>query len=114
LDRTLGIAALRAADFSELDGFLKVLDSDVYSIPFAVMKNVGIPVGLVLGQSESTERFASFDEALIEHGLERERLRSLPLFSDEGSARMAPAGNFTRPVLSVSAIGSKHWDHENL
>jgi hypothetical protein len=73
-----GIAALREADFSELDASLKALDSDVYSIPFAVMKNVGIPVRLVLGQSESTEMLASLAEPLIEHGRERERLRALP------------------------------------
>jgi hypothetical protein len=53
---------------SKLDASWKALDSDVYSVRLAVMKNVGIPVGMVLGQSESTEMFASFAECLFNIG----------------------------------------------
>jgi hypothetical protein len=68
---------LREADFYELDASFKALYTDVYSAPLAVRNNVGIPVGLVLEPSESTEMFPSFVEVLIRHGLERGRLRAL-------------------------------------
>jgi hypothetical protein len=74
------------ADFYELDASFTALNPYVDSIPLAVINNVGIPLGLILGPSESTEMFTTFAEDLIQHGLEQERLHSLPVLSDEGSA----------------------------
>jgi hypothetical protein len=56
------IDALRKADFSELDASFKAHNPYVYSIPLAVIKNVGISLGLILGPTESSEIFTTFTE----------------------------------------------------
>jgi hypothetical protein len=99
------VDAFRGADFYELDASFKALKPYVYSVPLAVSKNVGIPLGLVLGPSESTEMFQIFAEGLIEHGLEMGQLRALALLSDEGSALVA----YGERYHSIHLFCFRHW-----
>jgi hypothetical protein len=65
------IEALRKADFDELEASFRAFNPDIYSVPLGVIKNVGIPLGLISDPTESTEIFAMFTEDLMRHGLER-------------------------------------------
>jgi hypothetical protein len=78
--------AISVAQFYELDCSFRALQPYVYSVPLAVAANVGIPLGIILGQSETAELYGMFAQVLSEQGMPRERFANLALLSDEGSA----------------------------
>jgi hypothetical protein len=51
-----------------------------------VTANVGTPLGIVVGQSETAEIYGMFAQVLFEQGTPRDGFTGLPLLSDEGSA----------------------------
>jgi hypothetical protein len=80
-------AALRIADFYELDCSFRALRPLVYSVPMAVCHNVGIPLGIVVAPTERSEVYAMFAKALSEHAMvAAEELRRWAVLSDEGTA----------------------------
>jgi hypothetical protein len=97
--------ALRNADFYELDASFKAIRSYVYCVPLAIIRNVGVPLGLVVGPSESEEMFASFADGLIAKGMERECLHAIALLSDEGKALLA----YGRRYHAVHFACFRHW-----
>jgi hypothetical protein len=99
------LTVLENADFYELDASFKAIRPYVFCVPLAVRHNVGIPLGLVLGPSETEEMFRMFADALIEKGFDREQLRALPLLSDEGSALRA----YARGYHSLHYACFRHW-----
>jgi hypothetical protein len=56
-----------------------------------VAANVGIALGIVIGQSETIEMNKVFSQVLCEQGISREQFSGLPLLSDEASALISSA-----------------------
>jgi hypothetical protein len=83
-----GIDALMNAQYVELDGSFTALQPFVYNVPQAIVNNNAIPVGFSMGPTESCKLFEIFHDALIAYGMPENRLRSLPVLSDEGRALM--------------------------
>jgi hypothetical protein len=81
-----GIDALMNAQYVELDGSFTVLQPFVYNVPQAILNNNAIPVGFSMGPTESCKLFEIFHHALIAYGMDAQRLKSLPVLSDEGLA----------------------------
>jgi hypothetical protein len=99
------VGAIRGADCYELDASFRAIKPYVYAVPSIVSQNVGIPLGLVLGPSESSEMFTVFAEGLIEQGVGREELSALPLLSDEGTALLA----YGRIWHEIHRTCFRHW-----
>jgi hypothetical protein len=81
---------LSRADYVELDGTFRAGHPYAAIVPTAVIRNCGLPLGLVL---TPTERAASYDMLWRDMGLSPEELRDLvfskPLLSDGGQALTA-------------------------
>jgi hypothetical protein len=54
------VDALQCADFCELHASFTALNAYATSVPLAVSRNVGIPLGILVGRSESAEMFRIF------------------------------------------------------
>jgi hypothetical protein len=99
------VDALQCADFCELYASFKALIPSASSVPLAVSRNVGIPLSILLGWSESAEMFRIFAEGLIEDGLKIEELRDVPHLGDEGSALVAEGRGFH----GIHLFCLRHW-----
>jgi hypothetical protein len=64
--------AILLAQFYELDCSFRALQPYVYSVPLSVHVNVEIPLGIVLGQSETAEIYGMFARVLFEQAISRE------------------------------------------
>jgi hypothetical protein len=83
--------AISMAQFYELDCSFRALQPYVYCVPMSVTANVGIPLGIVLGQSETAEIDGMFAQVLFEQGTPRDGFARLPLLRDERSALASDA-----------------------
>jgi hypothetical protein len=78
------IAALRKADYYELDCSFRALEPHVCSIPLAVKANLGLPLGIVIAPSERREGLSMFADLLAEKDFARGELFEFPLLTDAG------------------------------
>jgi hypothetical protein len=77
--------------YVELDASFYALRPYAYIIPFAVYRNFGIPIGLIVVPTERAEAYQLYDDGVCATGVDPRILHRHPLLSDEGSALSAYA-----------------------
>jgi hypothetical protein len=76
-------------NFVELDTSFTALKPYVYAIPFAIRANEGVPLGLIIGLSESIELYKLFFNSLLDLGITEESIKAKPFLSDQHAALMS-------------------------
>jgi hypothetical protein len=77
--------------YLELDASFHAVRPYVYAIPFAVIANYGIPLGLIMTPTERQESYELFYEGARRVGVDSAVVDVLPLLSDEGLGLIAYA-----------------------
>jgi hypothetical protein len=75
--------------YVELDASFYAIRPYAYIIPFAIIANYGIPLGLAVAPSEREEAYRLFDESLKRIGLGAGLVELTPVLSDQGKALIA-------------------------
>ena len=77
---------LSRTNFVELDCSFEVFKPYVYSIPHGIIQNESVPLGLIIGPSETHEIFSLFYDFIKTCDIESYNLiKKAPLLSDQGS-----------------------------
>jgi ankyrin repeat protein len=71
--------------YLELDASFYALRPYAYVIPFAVIANYGIPLGLIMTPTERQESYEIFYQGVVRVGVDSAVLDALPILSDEGT-----------------------------
>jgi hypothetical protein len=79
------IPMLPHIQFMEMDASFEPSRPFVYSIPLGILTTHKIPLGLVVGPTETKDLYSMFDESLLFLNTEREMLKQIPILSDEGT-----------------------------
>jgi hypothetical protein len=75
-------------NYMQLDGSFKITKPYVYATPQGIITNDAVPLGFVMGPTESSRLFKLFRDALIDCHFPEALLRAKPVLSDEGKGVM--------------------------